>query len=384
MKIVDIEAFAYRLPVRREFRWASLMKALGGFVYVEVRCDTGEVGIGEANPLPDWGGDHNTRGGETQETVIAVIKGVLAPALEGQDPLAIEAAHGVMDRVLRGNNYARCAVDMALHDLCGKAWGQPVHRIIGGPVRERVPIAHMIGVMPLDDAVAEAKAATDSDGVSAIQIKGGEDGARDIAVARAIRQEVGPNVFLRLDANQGYRRATHAAAILSALRGTIDMAEQPVADRAELGRLTGTVGVDIIADESCWDIHDALDLANTRAVDAVSIYLAKAGGIARARDVAAVARAAELPCDVNGSLESAIGNAANLHFAVASPAVTLPCVIPATAPAGRLTTEVAGRYYTDDVVDAAFPYSNGALLPLERPGLGIAVNPKKLEKFRES
>jgi muconate cycloisomerase len=165
MKISGINAFSFRLPVRRQFRWASLLKPLGGFVYVEVLTDDGVTGVGEANPLPDWAGDHGRHGGETQGSVVEMIKRVLEPALLGLDPTRIEAAHAAMDRVLRGNSYARCAVDIALHDLWGKALGQPLHVLLGGLSRERVAVAHMIGIMPPDDALAEAQGAK-RDGVT--------------------------------------------------------------------------------------------------------------------------------------------------------------------------------------------------------------------------
>jgi muconate cycloisomerase len=120
-----------------------------------------------------------------------------------------------------------------------------------------------------------------------------------------------------------------------------------------------------------------------RAADAISIYLAKAGGIVRARRVAAIAEAAQLPCDVNGSIESGIGNAANLHFALATRPLTLPSVIPVSAPVDRHPCRVAGNYYTDDVVAEPFGFKDGCLLPLDRPGLGIEVEQAKLEKYRE-
>lgn len=382
MRITGIEAFPYRLPARREFRWASLQKPLGGFVYVEVQTDAGLTGVGEANPLPDWGGDHGRHGGETQGTVVEIVKRVIAPALLGLDPLAIEAAHAAIDRVLRGNSYARCAVDMALHDLWGKALGQPVHRLLGGPVREGVRVAHMIGIMPADEAVAEARQAV-ADGITAFQIKGGEDAVRDTKAVAAIRAAVGPDVFLRLDANQGFRRAKTAQRILAGMAGMLDMVEQPVADLAEMAEITRRAAIDVIADESCWDAHDALQLVAARGADAISIYLAKAGGIAGARKVAAIAEAAGLPCDVNGSLESGIGNAANCQFALATRCVTLPSVIPVTAPAGTPATAVAGRYYEDDVVAEAFAFAGGALRLSDRPGLGIAVDPAKLERYRD-
>lgn len=383
MKITAINAFPFRLPLRRSFKWASLQIALGGFVYVRIETDEGHVGHGEATPLPDWGGDFGKPGGETQATVVSVIKQVIAPALLGRDPTEIERAHIEMDRVLRGNSYARNAVDMALHDIWGKAVGQPLYRLLGGKVREGVRIAHMVGIMPNDQAIEEASLAV-ADGADAFQIKGGLEPERDIELIRRLREKLGPRIFLRLDANQGYRRAKNAIGVLERLADVaLDMVEQPVDGRAEMALATARSRVPVLADESCWDAADALEVVRLRSADAVSIYLAKAGGIAKARRVAAIAEAAQLPCDINGSIESGIGNAANLHFALASRPLTLPSVIPVSAPAGRHPSRVAGNYYTDDVIAEPFGFKDGYLLPLDRPGLGIDVVAEKMEKYRE-
>lgn len=383
MKITAIDAFPFRLPTRRDFSWASLLVPLGGFVFVEIRTDTGLSGFGEATPLPDWGGDNGKHGGETQQTVIDIIRSTIAPALIGQDPTRIEEAHMRIDRVLRGNSYARCAVDIALHDLWGKALEQPVCRLLGGAVRDWAPIAHMIGIMPVDDAIEEARQAV-ADGIRGFQIKGGLDPERDIAAVAGIREVAGPGVFLRLDANQGYHSAKNAARILRRMSGNLDMVEQPVRDMDALAELRLLTDIDVIADESCWDEFDALDVVRKGAADAISIYLAKAGGIAKARRVAAIAGAAGLPCDVNGSIESAIGTAANMHFALASPPVSLPCVTAISAPEGQIGREAGGYYYTDDVIDEAFPLRDGAQRPPEGPGLGLKLNRQKLERFREA
>ena len=383
MKITAIDAFPFRLPLRRDFRWASLQVSLGGFVFVEVRTDAGLVGWGEATALPDWGGDRGRHGGETQATVVSIIKTVIGPALVGLDPTAVGAAHAAMDKVLRGNTYARCAVDIALHDLWGKAVGQPVYKLLGGRMRPRVPVAHMIGIMPADEAIKEAAEAA-ADGIAAFQIKGGEDPERDLRTVRGIRDEVGPHVFLRLDANQGYVNAKPARRILADMEGVLDMVEQPVQGLDQMAALTRSIDIDVIADESCWTAADALELVQIEAADAISIYLAKAGGIAPARQVATIAAAAQRPCDVNGSIESAIGNAANLHFAISSPVVTVPAVIPVNAPERLHPCNVGGRYFEDDVVEEPFDYSEGGLDVSDRPGLGIEVNREKLERYREN
>lgn len=380
--IAKIEAFAFRLPPRRDFKWAGLQVDLGSFALVRVTTRDGVVGYGEAIPLPDWGGDFGRHAGETVATVIRIVTDVLAPALTGTDPTAVTAARTIMDRAAIGNVYAKNAVDMALHDAWGKIVGLPVYKLLGGAVRESVAIAHMVGLMPEDDALEEATGAV-ADGVKALQIKGGVDAGRDIRLTAALRRELGPDVLLRLDANQGYGHAKAAIRIVEQLAGAgVDLVEQPAAGLAYMAEVTARSPVPIVADESCWDIHDALDLVATRGADCISIYLAKAGGFVGARKVAAIAEARHISCDVNGSIESAIGNAANVHFALAMPAVTLPAVIPVSASAGAHPYQVAGRYYEDDVIDVAFAVKDGAILPLDAPGLGIVVNEAKLARFR--
>jgi len=355
---------------------------LGSFVLVRLRTDEGLVGLGEATPLPDWGGDFGRHAGETQESVVSMVTNVLTPGLLGRDPTAIEPLVAEMDRVLWGHSYAKAAIDIALHDLWAKAAGQPLYAMLGGAVRSNVPLAHMIGLMPESEAVDEGIAAF-HDGVTTLQVKGGEDPPRDLRLVSELRARLGPSVRLRLDANQGYGRAKEAVNILRRFdSGLLDYVEQPVVGLEDMAAVTRAIDVAVIADESCWDPYDALELVQAHAADVISIYLAKAGGIARARQVAAIATAARLPCDVNGSIESGIGNAANLHFALATPAVTMASVMPVSAPAGLNPFRTGGFYYTDDIILEPFRAADGALLPLESPGLGVELDEGKLQRFR--
>ena len=382
MTITAIEAVPFRLPPRRSFKWAGLQVDLGGFVLVRVRTASGIVGYGEATPLPDWGGDHGRRGGETQATVVSVIEEVLAPALIGRDACDVESAYALMNARLRGHSYAKCAVDIALHDAWGKIVGQPVYRLLGGACRPSVAVAHMVGLMSEEEAIAEALGAA-ADGIRALQIKGGVDPERDVRVVSRLAREFDGRVSLRLDANQGYRQVKRAVGVIARLaEHGLDFVEQPVEGLGRMAEVTRRVDVPVVADESCWDGADALEVVARGAADCLSIYLAKAGGIVGARRVAAIAASAGLRCDVNGSIESAIGNAANLHVALSSPAIDMPAVIPISAPAGRHPYRIGGNYYEDDVVAEPFPVLDGALLPLERPGLGIEVDEARLERYR--
>lgn len=382
VKIISIEAYPFSLPTRRDFRWAGMLGQLGNFVVVRVETEGGVVGYGEATPLPDWGGDFGRHAGETIGTVITMIRTVFAPALIGTDVTAVTQAASIMDRVAVGNVYAKCALSIALYDAWGKSVGLPVYKLLGGAVRASVPVAHMVGLMPEKEALDEATLAVE-DGVRALQIKGGVDAERDIRLVAALRTQFGEGIALRLDANQGYGHAKNAIAIVRRLVDAgVSLVEQPSEGVRYMADVTAASAVPIVADESCWDIHDAVDVLHARAADCISIYLAKAGGFSGACKVADLADAAMVRCDVNGSIESAIGTAANVHFALARPAVSLPAVITISAPAGRHPYRVAGHYYDDDILTEPMQVQDGAILPLDAPGLGISIDEDKLQAFR--
>src|SRR6056297_354958 len=385
LKITNIEAFPYALPTRRKFRWASLKDQIGGFVFVKIETNEGIIGYVEATPSPDWGGDFNRYGGNTLNAVCDVILNVIKPLLLGTDPTNVAQAHMVMEKYIRANSYAKCAVDIALYDIWGKMTNQPVYQLLGGKVREKLPIAHMIGIMSLEEAVEEAKLCY-QEGMRAFQIKGGEDFKRDIKVVKALREEFGEDVWLRLDANKGYGEVKTALNVLRKMTDKsglplLDMVEQPVGGLREMSIITDKISMKTITDESTWNVSDAFESINMRASDAISIYIGKAGGLYEAQKVAMLAHAYNIPCDING-IESSIGNAANLHFALSQPSHTIPCVITMNAPEGKHHYKYGGHFYSDDICVEAFPVADGCLLPLEGPGLGIEIDLEKINQYR--
>jgi len=374
-----VETVVVRLPARSDFRWLSLSRPLGEFVLVRLSGD-GVEGWGEVVGLRDWGDADGRRHGETPATICSIVHEYLAPSLL-EAPFTLGELAGRLDEVVVGNPYAKALLDIAAHDLVGRAYGIPAYALLGGGVRDAVPVAHMLGLMPDDEALAEGKAAIE-DGVTALQVKGGQDLDRDVSLIAGLRDALGDGVFLRLDANGGYIGRVRAQRALAALaEAGADLVEQPLLGLANLEEAHAGSPVPVMADEACWSPADALELVGRRAVDALSVYVGKAGGMARAREVCTIARAAGLPHDLNGALELGIGNAANLHVALSSPAELLPSVIPVNAPAGASPTATAGRYFDDDIVTQAFAYRDGSLLASERPGLGVEIDFDKVDHY---
>jgi muconate cycloisomerase len=288
-----------------------------------------------------------------------------------------------MDKAVKGYPYCKAAIDGALYDIVGKALNVPVYQLLGGCFRERVPIAHSLGLMEIEKAVEEARQVK-AEGVKTIKLKGGVDEQRDVELVRQIRKAIGPGTNICVDANQGYPTPKAAVKVIRAMEEyDLLYMEQPVEGIDRMAEVARRVDTPIMADESAWTPEDALEIAQKKAADVISIYTTKPGGMFKAKKVAAVAEAAGLKCNVNGSVETGVGNAANLHLAASTGVVTLGCVIPVSAPEGK-GKGIAGVYYQDDVIREPFEYADGDIIVPSKPGLGIELDEEKVEYYRIS
>lgn len=382
MKIKKISTIPIRLPTRRVHQWASLTTSIGVYVIVKLETDEGLVGLGEAPVLKDWGGDHMKYYGETPRTTAHVIADILAPAIVGQDPRLIGALHSRMDQAIKGYPYCKAAIDMALYDVVGKACKLPVYQLLGGCYRERVTVAHSIGLMEIGKAVEEALEVKE-EGIKAIKLKGGREPKRDVDLVRQIREAVGPEIQISVDANQGYPTPKVAVQAIKAMEefGLLYM-EQPVEGINAMAEVARRVDTPIMADESAWTPQDVLEIIRKRAADMLSLYTTKPGGLFKAQKVAAVAESGGLQCNVNGSVETGVGNAANLHLAAALAVASLPCVVPVSTPKGKGKRGIAGIYYQDDIIMEPFTYADGDLLVSTQPGLGVELDEEKVKRYR--
>ncbi len=382
MKIQSIETIPVRLPTRRVHQWANLKTPIGVYLLVKLTTDDGWTGLGEAPALKDWGGDHMRYYGETPASVTAVTRDILAPSLVGEDPRRIEWIHTLMDQAVKGYPYSKAAIDMALYDVAGKAAGVPAYQLLGGLYQESVSISHSIGLMDMDEAVAEVRR-VQAEGIRTIKLKGGVEPKRDVELLRRVRETLGPDMNLTVDANNGYRSAKEAVQVTKAMEPyNILYMEQPVEGLDAMAEVTRRVDTPIMADESAWTTWDVLEIIEKKAADIISIYATKPGGLLKAKKVAAIAEAAGFPCNVNGSVEMGVGNAANVHLAASTAAVNLACVIPVTVPDAEASGRIAGIYYKDDIVTEPFEFADGAVKVSHRPGLGIELDEEKVERYR--
>jgi muconate cycloisomerase len=381
-RIASIETIVVQLPTRREHKWTGLTEPIGRYILTKMTDEDGRIGWGEAAALKDWGGEYGRYFGESAAIVELIIGRYLAPAVKGVDATNIVELHARMDAVIKGYPYAKSAVEFAAYDLAGKTLNVPVHTLLGGCARKRVPVTHSIGLIAIAEAEKEV-AQVVKEGIKTIKIKIGVDAKRDIDMVRAVRNAAGPDVELCVDANEGYKTPGEAVQVLREMeKQRLKYAEQPCMGIERIAEVARALDTPVMADESAWNAHDAIQIAEQHAIDIVSIYTTKPGGLYRAMEVAAVCRAAGIVCNVNGSIETGVGNLANVHLAAAAPAATLSCVIPVSTPAEFQNGRIAGIYYKDDLLVAPMTFTDGAIEVPMTPGMGIAVDEAKIEKYR--
>lgn len=370
MKISRIETIPVRVPIRKEFQ---ITGALGShlespFSILKVHTDEGLIGLGEVSATPVWSG-------EDSFTAAHIISNFLEPALVGEDPRDIERLTIRMKRAVAGHPFTKSGIEIALWDILGKAAGLPVYRLLGGAVRERVPIK--MSVSGVDPARAtEIALFAYSKGLSALKVKVGIEPASDIERVKAVRAALGPHFRIGIDANGGWstRVAIQTIRTLAAECG-IFFAEQPVAplDISWLVDVRRHVPVPVMADESCYTLQDAMALIRAGAADILSIYVGKGGGIGPARKIASVAEAAGLTCTVGSNLELGVASAAMAHLATACPGIgaeEFPCDI------------LGPIAYENDLLAEPLDVRQGSVKAPEGPGLGISLDEDAVARYR--
>lgn len=317
MLIQDIQSGRISLPLRHPFKTALRTVDAIEDVVVRVVADTGEVGYGEAPPTAVITGD-------TIGSIECAIRDFIRPALLGMEVEDLDGIMGRLHSCIQKNTSAKAAVDMAVYDLYGKRFGAPLYQLLGG-ARKSFETDITISVNPIEEMVRDSLEAVER-GYRILKVKVGKEGAKDVERIAAVREAVGPQIRIRVDANQGWT-AKEAVPIISAMedRGLdIELVEQPVSahDIDGMAAITRQVRTPILADESVFSPADAVDIIRRGAADLINIKLMKTGGIWQALKICDVAEIYGVECMIGCMLESRLSVAAAAHLAAGRSVIT--------------------------------------------------------------
>jgi muconate cycloisomerase len=365
--IASIRSTIVDVPTVRRHELSSLSVTAQSYVIVELRLANGADGIGEAATLggPRWSE-------ESVESIKATIDAYLAPALLGAPADGFQAARTRMDAAAKRNNAAKAAIESALFDAVGKTLGVPAVQLLGGAVRESMPVLWTLasGDPAQEIEEAENKLAARLHDTFKVKI-GAQSPEADLARLRRLAGVLAGRASLIVDANQAWDEATALRCLSVLAELGIGLVEQPLPawNLAGMARLRARSTVPLMADESVFSTHDMLDVARAGAAEVVSLKLVKHGGLLATRDVAAIAEAAGIGLYGGCLLESSIGAAAHLQVFAGLRELPWGC------------EHFGPQILVDDLVEEPLRFADFQIHLPTGSGLGVTVDQEKLRRY---
>ncbi len=366
--IHSIETVIVDVPTVRRHKLSNTSVTAQNYVIATVRLECGVEGIGEAATLggPRWSE-------ESVEAIKANIDTYLAPALMGQSADRIEACGMRMDLAAKRNNAAKGAIETALFDAMGKLMGVPVSALLGGAVRDRVPVLWTLASGDPAQEVDEGERKLAARLHRTFKVKiGAQDPAADMARMRHLTKALGDRVQFVVDANQAWDETISARCLPQLAEMGVALVEQPLPawNIAGLGRLRARAGTPpILADECVFTPHDMMEVARHAAADAVSLKVVKHAGLLGLKRVAAVAEAAGIGLYGGCLLESSVGAAAHLHAFATLRTLDWGC------------EHFGPQILTGDLVTEPLRFEEFDVHLPTGPGLGLKLDPDRIRAY---
>lgn len=360
--IEEIEIYKLRIPLKQPFVISLGPQYDADNIILIIRTNQGISGYGECSP-------YMSINGESMNTCF-IVGQYLAATLKGKNPLQIEDCVRAMDRIITRNESIKSAFDMALYDIAAQHANQPLYQFLGGTKNKIISTDMTVGLGTPEKMAAEALQ-YQSEGFPSIKVKLGTTAIEDVARIKAIRDAIGNELPLRIDANQGWDVDT-AIATLNALKDFgIEHCEEPIArwNYMELPKVRKNSPIKIMSDESCFDEHDAERLAALKACDYFNIKLGKSGGIYHALKIIDVAKAHSIKIQVGCFMESRLAITALVHFAYCSDLIV------------HYDLDTPLMLKDDPIVGGMIFKENGIVEIDDAVGIGATVDDKYLQKL---
>ncbi len=355
MEISEINI--YQLPIKLKEPFVISLGTLttAENIIVTIKTKSGLTGFGECSPF-------KTINGESMETGF-VVGQYLAKALIGQNPLNIAQCSQLMDAVIYGNTSIKSAFDIALYDIAAQNANLPLYAFFGGKNNKTLVTDYTISIGEPQKMASDALKIV-ANGFQVIKVKLGQTQQLDVERIRLIREAVGSQIPIRIDANQCWP-VNQAVQILNALAPyNIQHCEEPIARHQfmQLANIRQNSPIPIMADETCSDHNDAERLIGLNACDMLNIKLGKSGGIFNALKIIKLAEAANMDLQIGGFLESRLAFTASAHLALTSKNI-LHCDF-----------DTPLMMVSDPVIGGILYNNKGEITLPNTPGLGATIS----------
>ena len=364
MKITAIETTPVCVPRLRVYgevpRTALGPAGENEYGIVQVRTDEGLTGLGELSSVFARRGPLLCRDVDER----------LAPVLIGRDPLAITGALRVMENELPDGQFAIAGVEMALWDIAGKALGVPVYMLLGGKMRDRIPLSYSVPHGE-PEQMAEFALERAGEGFRTIKVKTGQGLTRDVEAVRQVREAVGSAHRVRVDANMAMNSAKETIRFVERIMPfDPELLEQPMParDLHAMAEIRRSVSLPIMADESVGPPREAMEVIRREAADVLNVYVVESGGIQNAVRIFTLAEQAGLGCMIGSMPELGIGTAAQIHLGIAMPNLDFD------------SDTCGSLYQEEDLLATPLRFEKGFAYASEGPGLGVELDPEAFER----
>ena len=360
--ISQVEIYKLRIPLIEPFITSLAYETHVENVIVVMRTEKGITGFGECSP-------YMPVNGESIDTCF-IVGQYFAKLLKGKNALKLQEALAAMDRLIYGNTSIKSAFDIALHDIIGQYKEVPIYKLYGGKNNKELVTDYTVSLDNAEKMAADALKIKNQ-GYPSIKVKLGESKKKDVERIKFIREAVGDDIPVRIDANQGWSVKEAIETLKELDKYNIEHCEEPVAkwNFMRLRKIKKQSPIPIMADESCGDAHDAERLLKLKACDMFNIKVGKAGGVYNAYEIVKLGDKAKMHMQVGAFLESRLGMTASAHLALCSDHI-VHC---------DFDTPLM---FSEDIVSGGLTYhANGVMKVPDVPGLGATIDQTHLAKL---
>ncbi|WP_192874931.1 muconate/chloromuconate family cycloisomerase [Ignatzschineria cameli] len=367
-RIAKIETLIVDLPTIRGHQLSMTTMTTQSSVIVKIYTEAGILGLGEAATIGGL-----SYGPESPEGMQLTIDQYIAPLLIGQSIGSIKALKVRMAQNIRGNYFAKNAVETALFDIQGKILNVPISTLLGGKVQDHLSVLWVLASGDTEKDIIEAKEMIASGRHKDFKLKIGRRPVKeDVAHVIAIKEALGEESMVTVDVNQAWSEAEAIVGMQLLQDAGIDLVEQPLVQHeiAAQARLSERFNIPILADESVGLPYEGFNIAKIAGARAFALKTAKSGGVLGVLALAEVAQAAGIGLYGGTMLEGSIATSAAIQAY-------------STLPRFEWGTELfSPLLLKDDIVVEPLQYRDYGVEVADKPGLGLELDEDKVKFYR--